>query len=185
MSKLLDKIWLFYADTEGYGKYHIYAMTNQKEYAKQFMEERDMKKFKVKKFEDDHDTWKEMAKECGDAVLDFHYLQTRKETKNNTYTTIQVPILCTMYESQSADSDFMMLDVMSEGFWIKMPSHISFTNKLRKYLEILEYDDMFKLFAPFKVGGELTDDDPDYSAPSTEVDEVGLLIKTFYNLFKK
>ena len=102
------KVWRFYTkgEIDNDEKYHLYAITNRKDFAKQFQEERDMDKFIVKKSEEDFDDWKELAREAGDAVLDIRDLQTRHETDTNTYTTIGVPILCTMYEYQTADADF-------------------------------------------------------------------------------
>lgn len=186
MSKLLDKIWMFYTNEKslGYNSWHIYAITNQKELAKQFMEERNMNKFKIKKYEDDHETWKELARECGDAILDIHYLQTKKKTRNNTYSVEQVPILCTMYEYQTVDADFAQLDITTEGFWQQMPGIDMYTNKLIKSLNVLEYQNFHKLFAPY-AALPFNDDDPDYSAPNFDIDEVGILISTFSKLFAK
>ena len=180
MEKYLDKIWLFYYNDEG--QHHLYAITNDKKLAKQFMEERDMKKFTVKKTQDDHETWKEIANEASDAVLDQRYLQTRKVTKNNTYSTIQVPILCTMYESQCVDADFAELPFTDEAFWYKMPSMKVFNDKLIKALTVLEFH-KYEQF--FDTSGYSFEDDIDYASPDTELDEVGLLISTFYHLFNK
>ena len=188
MSDLLDKIWMFYTNEGLNGDDHwtLYAITNEKKYAKQFKEERDMNKFKIKKMEDDHESWKELAREAGDAVLGIHYLQTRTKTVNSTYSTEEVPVLCTMYESQAADADFAELDAMTEGFWVSAPKTPIFKKNILKALCVLEYHKMEQMFAPYSP--DFFDDpenDPDYAPPSVEIDEVGILINTFFHLFKK
>ena len=178
------KVWRFYTKggIDNDEKYHLYAITNQKNFAKQFQEERDMNKFIIKKSEEDFDDWKELAREAGDAVLDIRDLQTKHKTDTNTYSTIGVPILCTMYEYQTADADFAELPIMTEEFWFKMPNLGIFNNKLIDSLKILEYHRFYRLFVIALQSNY--DEDDDYAAPNTEIDEVGILISTFSNLFK-
>ena len=178
------KVWRFYTkgEIDNDEKYHLYAITNQKDFAKQFQEERDMNKFIVKKSEEDFDDWKELAREAGDAVLDIRDLQTKHKTDTNTYSTIGVPILCTMYEYQTADADFAELPIMTEEFWFQMPNLGIFNSKLIDSLKILEYHRYYRLFVIALQRND--DEDDDYAAPNTEIDEVGILISTFSNLFK-
>ena len=178
------KVWRFYTKggMDNDEKYHLYEITNQKDFAKQFQEERDMNKFIVKKSEEDFDDWKELAREAGDAVLDIRDLQTKHKTDTNTYSTIGVPILCTMYEYQTADADFAELPIMTEEFWFQMPNLGIFNNKLIDSLKILEYHRYYRLFVIALQRNN--DEDDDYAAPNTEIDEVGILISTFSNLFK-
>ena len=178
------KVWRFYTKggIDNDEKYHLYAITNQKDFAKQFQEERDMNKFIVKKSEEDFDDWKELAREAGDAVLDIRDLQTKHKTDTNTYSTIGVPILCTMYEYQTVDADFAELPIMTEEFWFRMPDLGIFNNKLIDSLKILEYHRYYRLFVIALQRND--DEDDDYAAPNTEIDEVGILISTFSNLFK-
>ena len=178
------KVWRFYTKggIDNDEKYHLYAITNQKDFAKQFQEERDMNKFIVKKSEEDFDDWKELAREAGDAVLDIRDLQTKHKTDTNTYSIIGVPILCTMYEYQTVDADFAELPIMTEEFWFQMPNLGIFNNKLIDSLKILEYHRYYRLFVIALQRND--DEDDDYAAPNTEIDEVGILISTFSNLFK-
>ena len=178
------KVWRFYTkgEIDNDEKYHLYAITNQKDFAKQFQEERDMNKFIVKKSEEDFDDWKELAREAGDAVLDIRDLQTKHKTDTNTYSIIGVPILCTMYEYQTVDADFAELPIMTEEFWFQMPNLGIFNNKLIDSLKILEYHRYYRLFVIALQHND--DEDDDYAAPNTEIDEVGILISTFSNLFK-
>ena len=141
-----------------------------------------MDKFIVKKSEEDFDDWKELAREAGDAVLDIRDLQTRHETDTNTYSTIGVPILCTMYEYQTADADFVELPIMTEEFWFQMPNLGIFNDKLINSLKILEYHRYYRLFVIALQ--QNNDEDDDYAAPNTDIDEVGILVSTFSNLFK-
>lgn len=178
------KVWRFYTKggIDNDEKYHLYAITNRKDFAKQFQEERDMDKFIVKKSEEYFDDWKELAREAGDAVLDIRDLQTRHETDTNTYSTIGVPILCTMYEYQTADADFAELPIMTEEFWFQMPNLGIFNSKLINALKILEYHRYYRLFVIALQ--QNNDEDDDYAAPNTDIDEVGILVSTFSNLFK-
>ena len=49
-------------------------------------------------------------------------------------------------------------------------------------LKILEYHRYYRLFVIALQRNN--DEDDDYAAPNTEIDEVGILISTFSNLFK-
>lgn len=183
------KVWLFFKKPDE-SNIHIgistdekslYAITNNKDYAKQFMSERDMTQFILKKKNIEKDVWMDMGKENGDCILDIRYLKTRETVDiYDEYKKIEIPMLCTMYEYQTVDADFVQIYEMTPDFWLDALTYEVFNEKVKNALEVIQYSSFYRL-----MGKEsYTNDISDYAAPDTDIDEVGCFVSTFHRLFK-
>ena len=157
----------------------LYALTNNKKLAKRFMKERDMNKFHLKKMTITEEEWDDMSKIEGDHILDLRYLTTRQYKGDDLpLTQFDILVLCTMYEYQESDSDFVQLWETSEDFWSLCPNPRIFNKKIQKALSILQYKAWFDIV-------NVTSNAPiEYDAPNTTVDEFGVFVSLFYRTFK-
>ena len=157
----------------------LYALTNNKKFAKQFMRERNMDKFRLKKMEISEEDWDNMSKIEGDHILDLRYLTTRLYKGDDLpLTQFDILVLCTMYEYQESDSDFAQLYETSEDFWTSCPNPRIFNKKMQKALSVLQYKAWFDIV-------NISIDAPiEYDAPNTTVDEFGIFVSLFYRTFK-
>lgn len=183
----LWKFWLkpsddnavIYHDTD---KYTLYACTINKAFAKQFKEERNMSRFKVKKSEITKEDWEEFSKVNGETILDQRYLATRnyhnKHAKGSEY---DIPILCTWFEYQTVDSEFAQVYAMTPEWWDRMPPHVCFNKKIIRALKVLQYDGLFELIA--EKGHAFVSPNEDLPSPNVGIDEFGLFISTFCSTF--
>lgn len=176
------KIWRFYTKPGSFfgDKYELYAITNKKKIAKQFMEERDMDCFIMKSSKESPSLWAELANDHQDQIIKAHPLCTSYITDEGVIRMIDVPIVCTMYEYQTADSDFADIYITTSYFWDRALPPQLFNRKVLDALSVLQYDKMYKVMS----SKAQTSDYDDYDGPNTNIDEVGLLISTFKYTFK-
>ena len=159
-------------------KYVLYAMTNNKEYAERFKEDRNMKKFIYKVYSGvDKEEYAEMCNHDRGSVLELRSLVTIFD--NHTMkNAVKKKVLMTYWEYQLMDQPNTILD--DEESWKSMPYPLIFKSKYVKMLEALQYVTYYKLmtceFLPIQLIRKLTEFDDDYSAPSMAHDEVALFI---------
>lgn len=162
--------------------YSLYACTVNKEFAKQFKEERDMSRFKVRKSEITQDEWSDFSRDNGDTVLSIRYLTTKKVlNKKGRVNVYETPILCTNFEYQTADSDYASINIASQEWWNEMPPHLAFNKKIRKALQIIKYDSLFKLIS--EKGNTFISDTSEIPYPDVSFDEVGIFLDSFSGTF--
>ena len=160
-------------------KYELYAITNNKEMAERFKEDRNMKKFIYKK--DKHVTKEEYAEICNNnrgALLSYQPLTTTFGPK--IHSNIQsYDVLMTYFEKQLINEPDTLLD--NEQYWAEMPYPLIFKSKYIKCLSRLEYITFYRLmtaeFLPFHLSEKMSKiDGDDYSAPAVSYDELALFI---------
>lgn len=203
------KIWRFYKKPKKDSTkrdYELYAITNNKKMAEEFIATRNMDLFLMKKSKEDKEDWIDFANENRGAVLDYYKLLTSSEdTDEDVITTRQVKTLLTYFEWQNCDTDQMDPPELQPEFWINMPPYPIFNDELIEALRNLEYlaaqrfyfglygsnnalndliSDIQKETNTSIFDYELQDEDEegDYSAPNIAVDELTLFIHTFKEL---
>lgn len=160
-------------------KYVLYAITNNKDYAKRFKQDRNMEKFIYKVHKNiTQEEYAEMCNEERSAVLEYHTLETifNKHTRSNI---VKKDVLMTYWEKQLLEEPSTLLD--DERTWLYLPYPLIFKHKYYKMLEAFEYVTYYKLmtvqYLPFELAEELSNKTTDdYSAPSIMYDEVALFI---------
>lgn len=201
------KIWRFYKKPKKDSSrrdYELYAITNKKKFAKEFMSTRNMDLFIMKKSEEEKDDWISFANDNLGAVLDYHDLQTCGDNDDDIETK-KIKILMTYFEWQNCDSDQIDLIELQPEYWLDMPLYPIFNDKIIDALRNLEYVAAQRFYygfygAPnnltellhyindntetnmFEEDLEELDEDCDYAAPDIEVDELSLFIQTFKEL---
>ena len=181
------KVWRFYLKPEKNSerrKYELYAITNNKKFAEKFMKERDMDKFVMKCTKETKEEYAEFANNNLTLVLGMRTYLTKMLDSNNNYRTKDVDILSTEYEEQSCDSDFITMDIMTEGEWEYAPPYNIYKNKIIKALRKLEYVSSYKLYRSEYDATFIDPNDDDYSAPDLWIDELGIFLRTFGGTFK-
>lgn len=144
------KIWRFYIKPEentNKKSYDLYALTNNKEIAKIFMETRNMKRFLVKCTKEESDVYAVLANDSQDNILGFHDLVTKEELKNGFYRRTNITVVCTEYEYLTATNEYQVDATFSnEGYWIDSPSPKLFNEKIQEALTNILYTDIRKIY---------------------------------------
>ena len=179
------KIWRFYKlpeDKNAKQSYDLYAITNRKEFAKAFMETRDMNKFYLRCTKEDRETYTEYANKNLDHILDYRALVTKDKLKNGFYGKKSITVLCTNFEYQIAtNEDSVPGCFLDEMYWTyEAPKPTIFNEKIIEALNTLEYNRTFKIYNSVKLSPE----EDDYSAPDYWIDEFMVFITTFKDIFK-
>ena len=181
------KIWRFYKVPEKDIKnksYDLYAITNNKDKAKRFQAERNMKRFIKRVSNEDDDMYAKLANDNLDCVLDDFMMETRDIYPNGLIGHKSVSVLCTNYEVQVAKEEGETAsEITLEEFWSHVLNYNAYKKKIRDALRVLEYVKYYKLYTlPFDTYIDPADDD--YAAPSISIDEVVALIRVFGDTFK-
>lgn len=162
-------------------RYPLYAVTVEKEHAKEFEHERDMSKyfkFTSDYDEDDEDEKTEIQKYLNrhrGCIIEPYPLEaasgkhTRKEKR---YT---VTMYITMNEKQEVQE--MTNFLQDPVFWKDMPSAYVFRKDFKDALNKLRYEDQRKLFTSGNYAMYIAD--LDYADPGYEYDELNIFIKIF------
>lgn len=181
------KVWRFYKKPEkdtSDKRYDLYALTNKKEFAKVFQEQRDMSKFIKRCSDEEISTYSELANSNRENVLDMYKLTTRTIYDNGLIGINKVKVVCTEYESQVVKEEGETASEFSlEEYWRGVVHYKAYKKKIQNALRVLQYIQFYKLFNnPITTNIDPTDDD--YDVPDVEIDEVGALIKIFGDTFK-
>ena len=179
------RVWRFYFKQEradNKNKYDLYAVTNNKKYAKKFMSERNMNLFIVKSSKVTKEEFLKFANDNRGALLDYYELVTKSIDNNHKYTHTKVKVLATEYEWQSCDSDTVLNDILIDNDWSGAISYKVYKDKIIKSLRVLEYVSSYKLYNYTSTLIDPVDDD--YSAPDMWVDELGTFLRIFGSTFK-
>lgn len=181
------KVWRFYIIPEKDNekrRYDLYAITNNKEFAKKFKKERDMNKFVVRSTNETKESYAEFANNNLSYVLDYRTFITKTITENKKYTTTDVKILSTFYEQQCCDSNIQVMEALDTSEWRDAIPYKVYKKKIEEALRVLEYVAHYKVYTLEFSGRYVDPNDDDYSAPDIWYDELGLFIKLFRHTFK-
>lgn len=179
------------------GKWDLYALTNNKELATNFMKQRNMKICKILKDDMDKSDYYKFVDKNKMSVLSQNTLTSivRDSTYKNGYYLVDVPMVMTEYEIAGIEEiteNFVMSsitgDAEDDAFY---PPYI-FTKKIQKALENLEYHKFFIHKMKCFPGSILSKDTAmyianmdDYDMPNMIVDELSMFINIFkHTLFK-
>lgn len=183
------KVWRFYKKPESKDtanqSYDLYALTNNKEYAKYFLNTRDMNKFFVRCTKEDRETYVKIANDNRDCVLDEFELVTRNVNVNGIINHTRLLMCITFYEYQCINGDEFQCEITGyREWWDGVPNYKNYKKKIKNALRVLEYVSNYKFYAmPFDTSG-LEEQDDDYSAPNIWIDELGAFISTFKSTLK-
>lgn len=176
------KVWRFYyikkrEDTEE-NDYQLYAITNKKEYAKEFMKTRNMKKFIYNSSNLEMDEWRDFANDNRGAVLDIYTYEARRELPNGFYGTKPVNVLSTFTEYQNcSEEESYDLGIFEEEFFYQIPHYKIFKKHVINTLELLQYTAVYDLFAGIGNPREINPDD--LSVPDFKIDEFNLFVRLY------
>lgn len=165
-------------------KYTLYAITNNKNYANRFKEDRDMKKFICKTHDDiDKDEYAEMCNEDRGSVLGIYPLVTIFDKVRIRENAVTKEVLMTYSEKQLIDDAQTILD--DESLWQSMPYPLIFKSKYVSVLKALQYMTYYALmtceYLPYEFAQPIHESNEDYSAPTLLHDEVALFIQMIQN----
>ena len=166
-------------------KYPLYAVTNNKEIAKDFQEKRNMNKFIMCKSEMDKQEMVQFINSNSGCLLEYRpflHFKQRYRSDKKVKRADQVKILCTWNEKETVQACLDDQYGESEGPTYNVFPFI-FKSKYVYALRKLEYVSFWKLFGRPEIFGSFIPqddlDDMDYSAPDVSYDE----LMTFINLF--
>lgn len=174
------KVWRFYyaqkREDNGEMDYQLYAITNKKEYAKEFKKTRNMNKFIVNDSKLDFDDWKEFANQNRGAVLDIMAFNTKCEMKNGFYGLKPVMVLCTLDEYQTCSEEDVQICIFEEEFFRDIPNYKIFDKRLLHALETIQYTYTYDMFTSW---GHPVDDGEEPTAPELRIDEFSVFVNTY------
>lgn len=174
------KVWRFYyaqkREDNDRMDYQLYAVTNKKEYAKEFKQTRNMDKFVINESKLDFDEWKEFANDNRGSVLDIMTFMTRRELPNGFYGTKPISVLCTLDEYQNCSEEDVQIEIYQEEFFRDIPHYSIFKKKTIEALKTLQYTYTYDLF---KQSGHPLDDGEELTAPELKIDEFSVFVNTY------
>ena len=185
------KVWRFYKKPtkgdeipEGISeedKFPLYAITNDKKLAKEFMRTRNMDIFMVKKnTEVSKSEYADLANKYRSAVLIKKDLLTSKDKYTDKQEVYEIPVVMTVFEKITVEEPVLPID--DEQTWMTlMPSPYIFNNKILKALKLLDYEQKYRIF---KLDFSHVSGDEAYETPSYYVDTVEFFVETFGETLK-
>ena len=163
-------------------KFPLYAITNDKKLAKEFMKTRDMSIFTVKKdTEVDKSEYAEIVSKNRSALLVVNNLITSKDKYTNNQEVYEVPVVMTTFEKITINEPVLAID--DEQSWMSptTPSPYILNNKILKALKLLDYEQKFRIF---NLDYSNVSTDEVYDTPSYYVDTVEFFVDTFGETLK-
>ena len=163
-------------------KFPLYAITNDKKLAKEFMKTRDMSIFTVKKdTEVGKSEYAEIVSKNRSALLVVNNLITSKDKYTNKQVVYEVPVVMTTFEKITVNEPVLTID--DEQSWMSptTPSPYIFNNKILKALKLLDYEQKFRIF---NLDYSNISADEVYDTPSYYVDTVEFFVDTFGETLK-
>lgn len=169
-------------------KYPVYALTNNKKYAKRFKKERNMNAFIVTTSDDvEPEEYAEYANNNRDAVLEISTIITREILNGiESHTEFkEVDVLITSWEkSFIVEQQVYLLD--DDGYWYDTPSPYLFKSKYKCALKDFEYHTFHNLYNSDMIISKWAEEegDDDFASPALILDELSYLIFNFGETFK-
>lgn len=139
------KIWKFYKVSEVDNKPELYGITGIKEFAKSFLELRDMNKFKLVKGKMDRDDFGRFVKQNRSIYIDNYKFITSGHNKNGIIkaTAIDIPIPTSEYETVIEEYD-MLFNEFDYMDWNNIFALDMFNKKVTNALLRLGYYTAFR-----------------------------------------
>lgn len=166
-------------------RYVLYGITNNKELAKLFMKQRNMKRFILMKDHMEKEEYASFVNRNRSCLLQEYPLTTviNKYTKKEKIININIVL---SYDEELMIMEDPLIPCMynDDNYWTSMATIITqpdiFKKKYQKALKFIDYSFNWRVMVPFYVLGDTNFDD---EAPNISYDEVELLIYTFSGLF--
>lgn len=164
--------------------YPLYAITNNKEYAKRFQEERNMDKFILIKKKDDRESCVDFMNRRRLLVLELHEYRYYPHIEDNDPDSNVIKILSTGMEKQRVDSctDSVMIDFPIGVSFSTNP--FVFKDKYLSALRTLEYDTLYKLSCAELSFHSVPDDEGFPEPPDILFDELQMFLYLYSKYFK-
>lgn len=162
--------------------YDLYAITNDKEKAKRFQEERDMSKFIKKTSNEDLDVFSTFVNSNRHLLLDYFKLSKPVVNGSGLIISGYIEVLCTEYERQvSTDESILYNNSLVDGiFWEETVPYMIYKKSIINSLRKLEYMSFYKATQHMLL--DIVDDD--FSSPDISINELNVFISTFKDTFK-
>lgn len=175
-------IWKFYKIPEGevpsninlVDKYPLYAITNDKKLFTRFKNDRNMKKFIIKKDWIDEDDYAMFANEHRSTVLREHKLNTEVKNKNK-----EVNMVLTMGEYTEV-SESMLYLLEDIDLWNYLLDPFLLKKDFLNYLNKINYIDFYLLYKNLYNFS----DDCYYDVPNLLYDELNFFIAMYGDILK-
>lgn len=175
-------------------KYPLYAITEYKDRAMDFIESRDMNQFIMKTSKGvDPDEWTKFKNKHRGSVLEYHKLKTRgkrdKETGKATIKKVEVLMTYAEYtNSTEVATDDGVSMALNEFFMTsRLVNPFCFQKKYHEILEKLMYNKMYYVYVddPFTIVKSLDEDYTISFHGNFIYDELAIFIKEHGDTFKR
>ena len=132
------KVWRFYDKAnKSHSDYVLYAITNNKKIAKEFIATRNMDRYIMRKSDIDKEDWINFADDNRGCVIEIHELDTRVKGKSENMT-VKIKVPMTYYEYQTIDLEDGETFLTSE-MWLNAPPYLIFNDSMIDALRNVEY----------------------------------------------
>ena len=173
-------------------KYVLYAITNDKNIAKEFRNTRNMKRLYECSSKVSKEEYRIFANRNRSTVLDYYELITVVNKYEKKQKTVKVNVLMTMSEYQ-----FVIDSVEDTGIifgeadfcapYMRVANPAFFNTKILRMMDYLAYKQLYYMYRSGQYIDEIDydgGDDPDYDLPIMTIDEVEVFITQFSDLLK-
>lgn len=168
-------------------KYVLYAITNDKNIAKEFRNTRNMKRLYECSSKVSKEEYRIFANRNRSTVLDYYELITVVHKYEKKQKTVKVNILMTMAEYQFVmdaveDTDIIFGEADFCSPYMRVANPAFFNRKILRMMDYLAYKQLYYMYRSGTYNDEIDydgGDDPDYDLPIMTIDEVEVFLTQF------
>lgn len=168
-------------------KYVLYAITNDKNIAKEFRNTRNMKRLYECSSKVSKEEYRIFANRNRSTVLDYYELITVVNKYDKKQKTVKVNILMTMAEYQFVmdaveDTDIIFGEADFCAPYMRVANPAFFNRKILRMMDYLAYKQLYYMYRSGTYNDEIDydgGDDPDYDLPIMTIDEVEVFLTQF------
>ncbi len=168
-------------------KYVLYAITNDKNIAKEFRKTRNMKRLYECSSKVSKEEYRIFANRNRSTVLDYYELITVVHKYEKKQKTVKVNILMTMAEYQFVmdaveDTDIIFGEADFCSPYMRVANPAFFNRKILRMMDYLAYKQLYYMYRSGTYNDEIDydgGDDPDYDLPILTIDEVEVFLTQF------
>ena len=168
-------------------KYVLYAITNDKNIAKEFRNTRNMNRLYECSSKVSKEEYRIFANRNRSTVLDYYELITVVHKYERKQKTVKVNILMTMAEYQFVmdaveDTDIIFGEADFCSPYMKVANPAFFNRKILRMMDYLAYKQLYYMYRSGTYNDEIDydgGDDPDYDLPIMTIDEVEVFLTQF------
>lgn len=172
-------VWRFYLKNDEEKGYELYALTNNRDIANEFMTMRDMNMFICIKSKVEKSEWINISTENRLAVLIKTELATQDVKGNGLIGTTEVEVVITGYEHQCCDGDYNTNVLLDAEYWCyDAPPYSIFRGEYQDALREIGYVTDFNFYKNMYDQSYYVDYEK-MDTPNEWIDELALFLKAF------